>query len=80
MGFDRLPAELVEEISEHLAVSYSLESLAALNATSKWLRGVTLRILYRTVILFKRRPDGRNALQEWEGAEQSLPEGCQYTR
>jgi hypothetical protein len=81
MALDCLPVELVVKISEHLAASYTLGSLAALNMTSRWIREVTLPVLFRTVILFNQKLDGReNNLDQWKGARKSLPEGRIYTR
>jgi hypothetical protein len=80
MVFDSLPVELVTEISEYLAASYSFGSLAGLNATCKWIQEATLPILYRTVILLRRKVDGRNDLKGWKDVGQSLLGGCQHTR
>jgi hypothetical protein len=53
-----LPPELLVEISEHLAATFSLKSLASLNAVSHQLHDTTLSVLYRKLILVTRDPEG----------------------
>lgn len=81
MALLSLPIELIDEISEHLASDHCSGSLAALNVTCKWLRGATLPILFRTVVLVRRAPNGLTEspvrLYRNKGV---LPEGCRYTQ
>lgn len=82
MSLIALPAELVSEISEYLASSYSLGSLAALNASSRNIHDTTLPVLYRSLVLVRRDPGGcaeeETPLQFVAGG--IVPVGFQYTK
>jgi hypothetical protein len=55
-----LPVELIQEVAQHLASTFSHRSLAALNVTSHWFRKATPPILFRTVTLVTQGPEGRS--------------------
>lgn len=82
MSLSALPAELIGDISEYLASTYSLGSLAALNAASRNLRLPTLPILYRSLVLVRREPGGcaeeETPLRLDERG--TIPVGFQYTK
>lgn len=81
-SFASLPEELVVEIAEHLANSYALASLASFNATCRSAHGATLSLLYRSMILVTRDPEGF-AERERElvlDEEKPVPQGWKFVK
>jgi hypothetical protein len=82
MSLSVLPAELVSEISEYLASTYSLGSLAAFNASPRIIHHGTLPVLYRSLVLVRRDSGGcaeeETALRFDERG--TIPVGFQYTK
>jgi hypothetical protein len=81
-SFGSLPPELVVEVAEQLVASFSLGSLASLNAVSRLLHTITLSILYRSLILVTRDPEGFEEREKDVMIEEgmAIPEGWKYTK
>lgn len=77
-----LPSELLVEISEYLAATFSLGSLAALNAVSHRVHDTTLSVLYRKLILVTRDPEGYKERDTALSIEEGMPlcEGWKHTK
>jgi hypothetical protein len=81
-SFASLPEELVVEIAEHLANSYALASLASLNATCRATNGATLSLLYRSLILVTRDPEGFAEQEKelvWDEGK-AVPRGWKFVK
>jgi hypothetical protein len=81
-ALDSLPAELLGEIVDHLASTYSLGSLASLNVSCNYLRRLTLPVLYRSLILVRR---DKKSFVELDvpppmRKDQPVPEGYRHVR
>lgn len=81
-SFASLPPELLVEIAEQLAASHSLGSLAAFSAVSQQLRTISHNILYRSLILVARDPDGFKEREKDVMIEEgmAIPEGWKFTK
>jgi hypothetical protein len=77
-----LPSELLVEIAEHLAATYSLGSLASFNTVSHRVHDTTLSVLYRKLILVTRDPEGFEERDAVLTIEEGMPicEGWKYTK
>ncbi|KAJ9091488.1 hypothetical protein QFC21_007188 [Naganishia friedmannii] len=79
---EALPWELLVEISEHLSASFSLGSLASFNITCRQAYEATLSVLYRSLVLVGRDPEGFAEKEKPLELEQcrALPMGWQFVR
>jgi hypothetical protein len=81
-SFASLPPELLVEVAEQLAASHSLGTLASFNAVSQQLRTISHDILYRSLILVTRDPDGFKEREKDVMIEEgmAIPEGWKFTK
>jgi hypothetical protein len=79
----KLPEELLVEVAEHLAATHSLASLAAINVTCRSIHHHTLPVLFRSLILVTRDPEGFIELEKAVPVSKKkdpVPKGFQYVQ
>lgn len=77
-----LPAELLIEIAEQLAATYSGASLASLNASCRRFHEATLPVLFRSLILVTRDPEDFVEVEREVSVEikQDIPKAWSHVR
>jgi hypothetical protein len=79
----KLPEQLLVEVAEHLAATHTLASLAAFNVTCRSIHHHTLPVLFRSLILVTRDPEGYVELERAalvSKKKDPIPKGFQYVQ